>query len=165
MSWLVNVEFRPSSIHGMGAFAGSRISAGTKVWTFDPGMQVCDKTDLMALGPDRLKFALHGGYLHHPSGKFVWYEDGMQYVNHADGVEANIGILSWTPLEEDHCTALRDIEPGEELFEDYSFWSICSLRRGHWLHSLYRRFCPDHYAFLNTLEATRQASLRRASAA
>ena len=34
---------------------------------------------------------------------------------------------------EDNCTALRDIEAGEELLEDYSFWSVMKVYRRHWL--------------------------------
>lgn len=158
MGWTVDVEFRPSTIHGMGAFARSRIAKGTKVWVFDPSMKVCGLPELAALTPDRLAFALHGGYLHHPSGRFVWYEDGMQFVNHASGAAANIGITEWTPLEEDNCTALRDIEPGEELLEDYAFWSIFSLDPNHWLRKLYRDFCPGHHAFLSSLEDARRAA-------
>lgn len=158
MGWTVNVEFRPSSIHGTGAFARERIAKGTKVWVFDPGMKVCGLPELAALTPERLAFALHGGYLHHPSGRFVWYEDGMQFVNHADAPLANIGITEWTPLEQDNCTALRDIEAGEELLEDYAFWSIFSLDSEHWLRRLYRDFCPGHHAFLMSLDAKRRAA-------
>lgn len=158
MGWTVTVDFRPSPIHGMGAFARERICAGTKVWVFDESMHVCRLPDLAALTPERLAFALHGGYFHHPSGRFVWYEDGMQYVNHAEGAAANIGITQWTPLAEDNCTALRDIEPGEELLEDYGFWSIFQLAPNHWLHGIYRDFCPKHYAFLADIEERRRAA-------
>jgi SET domain-containing protein len=158
MGWNVDVEFRPSTIHGTGAFAKQKIKAGTKVWSFDKSMQVCDLPKLAALTPERLAFALHGGYLHHPSGKFIWYDDGMQFVNHAFGNDSNIGITEWTPLEEDNCTALRDIEAGEELLEDYSFWSITQLPREHWLCKLYADFCPHHYDFLMSLSRVRVAA-------
>lgn len=152
MGWIADVEFRPSALHGMGTFARSPIRAGTKVWTFDPTMQVCDEAALRRLTRAQLRFALHGGYLHHPSDRFVWYADGMEYVNHASGAAANIGITAWTPLEEDNCTALRDIAAGEELLEDYAFWSLADLGSGHWLPPLYRDFCPQHYAFLQSIE-------------
>jgi uncharacterized protein len=158
MGWIVDVDFRKSPIHGTGAFARTRIPAGTKVWVFDDSMKVCGLPELAALTPSELEFALHGGYLHHPSGRFVWYDDGMHFVNHADSPYANIGISEWTPLREDNCTAMRDIEPGEELLEDYSFWSIFSLNREHWLRKLYRDFCPSHYAFLSSLEERRRAA-------
>lgn len=158
MGWNVEVEFRPSPLHGTGAFARTDIAAGTKVWTFDEEMQVCGLPELAALPPATLAFALHGGYLHYPSGKFVWYADGMHFVNHAPAGVANIGITEWTPLEEDNCTALRDIAAGEELLEDYSFWSVLSLDPDHWLPKLYRDFCPGHYAFLQSLARNRRVA-------
>jgi len=158
MGWTVDVAFRPSGTHGMGAFAAQDIAAGTKVWVFDKSMSVGEYCDLVKLTPAQIHFALHGGYLHHPSGKFVWYDDGMQYVNHADFPAANIGITEWTALEDDNCTALRDIAAGEELLEDYQFWSVLSLSHDHWLRRLYTEFCPEHYAFLMDIEKRRKAA-------
>ena len=128
------------------------IRAGTKVWQYDRTMHACDRAALTALDHKTLAFALHGGYLHAPSGKFLWYTDGMQYMNHAEGRLANVGLGEWPPLELDHTRALRDIAPGEELFEDYGFWANGGLSPGHWLFPLYMRFCPQHYAFLASLE-------------
>jgi len=153
MTWISKVEFKESATHGRGVFAAERIPAGTKVWEFDRKMVVAYGPEgLLTLPRPVLHFALHGGYLHHPSDRFVWYNDGMQYVNHAPGKAANIGITEWTPLEEDNCTALRDIEAGEELLEDYSFWSIARLPETHWLRDIYARHCAAHYRFLLSLE-------------
>ncbi|PKP62688.1 MAG: hypothetical protein CVT86_07165 [Alphaproteobacteria bacterium HGW-Alphaproteobacteria-8] len=158
MGWTIDVEFKPSGTHGIGAFARQNISAGSKVWVFDKGMKVGERRELLALSREELRFALHGGYLHHPSGKFVWYDDGMQYVNHAGGSGANIGIREWTPLEQDNCTALRDIAAGEELLEDYQFWSVLSLADDHWLRKIYMDHCPEHYDFLIEIETRRAAA-------
>lgn len=162
MGWLKKVTFKPSSIHGTGAFAGEFIERGEKVWCFDDSMHVCGPAELGGLDPETLEFALHGGYYHEPARKFVWYEDGMQYVNHADPPIANIGITEWTPLEQDHCKALRDIEPGEELLEDYEFWSVVNLPANHWLHHFYMDFCLSHYDFLAFIHSRR--NLRRSIA-
>jgi SET domain-containing protein len=148
VSWLTKVAFGKSHVHGMGVFALEPIRRGTKVWTVDPSMKFARAEHLCSLPADELRFALHGGYFHFPSERFVYYNDGMEYVNHAPAPIANIGIGEWTPLMEDNCSALRDIDVGEELLEDYTFWSILNLRRKHWLTDLYREFCPDHYFFL-----------------
>ena len=111
-------------------------------------MKFVGPAELAALPADELRFALHGGYLHYPAQRFVYYNDGMEYVNHATGTAANIGIREWTSLMEDNCSALRDIAVGEELLEDYTFWSILNLRTDHWLIDLYRSSCPEHYSFL-----------------
>ncbi len=152
LAWKVNVEFRASSVHGKGIFAREAIAAGTRVWEVDESMHFCDRAALMALGRTKLRFALHGGYLHKPSGKFLWYQDGMQYMNHAFTPAANVGLGVWPPLKEDHTIALRDIAAGEELFEDYTFWADGGLEPGHWLHQLYAEFHPEHMAFLRSLE-------------
>ncbi len=152
MSWLTKVAFGKSFVHGMGVFALEPIKRGTKVWTVDPSMKFANPAQLAALPVDEMRFALHGGYLHYPSQRFVYYKDGMEYVNHAAGQLSNIGITEWTSLMEDNCTALRDIEVGEELLEDYTFWSVLNLRRDHWLVDLYRQFCPEHFSFLAKIE-------------
>lgn len=162
MAWLKKVRFGPSPVHGTGAFAEEPIRAGEKVWCVDPTMHVGGPGELGGMTPDELRAALHGGYHHAPADRFVWYLDGMQFVNHADPPHANIGIREWTPLEEDHCLALRDIAPGEELLEDYEFWSIFKLPPRHWMHDFYRDFCPEHYAFLHAIHERRDR--RRATA-
>lgn len=158
MSWTVEVEFKRSSVHGTGVFARQSITAGTRIWQFDESMHVCDQQAMYALSPRKLRFALHGGYYHKPSGLFLWYTDGMQYMNHAATPMANVGLAIWPPLHGDHTIALRDIDAGEELFEDYAFWADGGLSPDHWLHRLYRDHCPDHYAFLCSLDSYRIAA-------
>ncbi|MBP7001382.1 MAG: hypothetical protein KBB57_07540 [Amaricoccus sp.] len=116
-------------------------------------MHACDRKEMVALSARTLSFALHGGYLHKPSGKFLWYKDGMQYMNHGEGDIANVGLAYWPTLQEDHTVALRDIAPGEELREDYGFWADGGLASDHWLNPLYRRHCPHHLSFLQSLAA------------
>ncbi len=113
---------------------------------------------MAALDPRTLRYALHGGYLHKPSDRFLWYTDGMQYMNHAPTPGANIGLGLWPPLSEDHTVALRDIAAGEELLEDYGFWSDGGLDPSHWLHALYQAHCPEHFAFLTSLEPLAEAA-------
>jgi hypothetical protein len=158
LSWLVDVDFRTSPIHGTGVFARRRIRSGTVIWRYDPAMHACDRETMAALSPRTLAFALHGGYLHKPSGKFLWYEDGMQFMNHGEGRLANVGLAYWPALHDDHTIALRDIAPGEELREDYGFWADGGLAPGHWLEPLYRKHCPWHFDFLRTLEPALEAA-------
>ncbi len=155
---MVPVEFRKSSVHGFGVFAAGPIPAGARVWQVDDSMHVCEASDLAGLSRVELRFALHGGYLHKPSGRFLWYTDGMQYMNHCPTPDANVGLGKWPPLAEDHCVALRDIAAGDELFEDYTFWSDGGLEPGHWLRPFYLAYCPEHYAFLSRLEGLRVAA-------
>ena len=156
---MVEVEFRTSPIHGIGIFARRPIPARSAgVWQVDEAMHICDAAALAALEPSLLSFALHGGYLHKPSDKFIWYNDGMQYMNHMANLGANIGLGTWPPAEKDHCVALRDLAIGEELLEDYTFWSDGGVQSRHWLHRFYAEYCPEHFTFLQSLEALKQAA-------
>lgn len=158
MSWEVPVHVAPSPAHGLGVFAKEWIPAGTLVWRFDRSMHVCVEADLRRYDEETRQKALVGGFYHEPSGKFVWYRDGMDFVNHADTPFANIAAKEWTPLEQDANYATRDIAPGEELFEDYAFWSIFNLPMGHWIRSVYRDHCPQHYMFMQSLVELREAA-------
>ena len=158
LGWLVDVEFRKSSIHGMGIFVRQAISAGTRLWEYDETMRSCDEAAFERLTPRERRFALHGGYLHKPSDTFLWYTDGMQFMNHRRSPDANAGLGRWPNLDEDHTTALRDIAVGEELTEDYTFWSDGGIAPDHWLNRFYLAHCPEHLAFLHQLESIRQAA-------
>ncbi len=158
LGWKVDVEFRDSAVHGTGVFARRPIAAGTRIWQVDETMHVCDARAMNALSAADLQYALHGGYLHQPSGMFLWYRDGMEFMNHRLTPGANVGLGKWPPLAEDHNVALRDIAAGEELFEDYTFWSDYGLQPGHWLHKLYVRHCPQHLDFLLELAGVREVA-------
>jgi hypothetical protein len=159
MSWEVPIEIARSPIHGTGVFAKTWIPKGTRVWKFDWSMQICSSpNDFELYDNEALDKALLGGFFHEPSGNFVWYRDGMDFVNHADTPFANIAAKGWTDLEEDANYATRDIEPGEELFEDYSFWNIFNLAPNHWLRRMYLQHCPQHYYFLQSLSEVRRAA-------
>lgn len=158
MAWNVDVSFETSGTHGMGVFARRRILAGTKVWQFDETMHLCDRDGMAAMHPEQITFALHGGYLHTPSGMFLWYEDGMQFLNHGFGSQANVGLHYWPKLGEDHIVALRDIAPGEELLEDYTFCLDGGLAPDHWMRPFYLKHCPHHLDFLLSLEDLRVAA-------
>lgn len=158
MSWTVEVDFKVSPVHGTGVFARRAIKAGTRIWQVDRTMRFEDQYSLGALAPRELRAALHGGYLHKPTGKFIWYDDGMQFMNHAQQPFANIGLGYWPALTEDHTIALRNIEAGEELFEDYGFWADGGIDPSHWLHRLYLQYCPEHFTFLSGIDFVKHAA-------
>ena len=72
----------------------------------------------------------------------------MQFMNHGAGAEANVGLDYWPKLRNDHIVAFRDIEPGEELREDYGACLAAGLAPGHWLREFYLKYSPRHYDFL-----------------
>jgi hypothetical protein len=114
-------------------------------------MKLADAECLARLQPETISFALWGGYLHKPSGLLLWYDDGMQFMNHGVAGRANVGLFYWPKLADDHIIALRDIMPGEELREDYAHCLDGGVAPEHWLHPFYLAHCPQHYAFLLSL--------------
>lgn len=163
MVWKVDVSFGRSAVHGRGAFACSPIRAGTRVWEWDRTTPVFDQRSLGGLEPKTLSLALLGGYLHRPSQLFLWCIDGMQFMNHGPPELANVGLNYWPRLEDDHSVALRDVQPGEELLEDYGMCLSGGLNREHWLYPLYIAFSPQHLAFL--LQFRRTSSVESPSPA
>ena len=131
LGWTVDVTSRRAVFMGSAYSPAAPIAAGTRIWQVRRRRCTSATAAPCTRSPPRkLRFALHGGYLHKPSGQFLWYTDGMQYMNHAATPLANIGLATWPPLRDDHTVALRDIDAGEELFEDYSFWADGGLAPG-----------------------------------
>lgn len=158
MAWEVPVEFEKSTIHGIGVFAKQLVKKGSVIWRVDPSMYICHQTDLRKYDTDTLHTALLSGYLHYQTEKFIWFRDGMQFMNHAPGRMANIFTPDHDDLFDDCVVASRDIMPGEELFEDYGYWNIFNLPQNHWLRLLYLQNCPEHYAFMQHLADERVAA-------
>lgn len=117
-------------------------------------MRVETRESLAKLEPRTIAYALNAGYLHKPSGRFLWYTDGMQFMNHGYGRQANVGLDYWPKLKDDHIISFRDIQPGEELREDYGACLAAGLAPGHWLRHFYLSYCPRHYDFLLRLRDT-----------
>ena len=94
---------RPSQIHGRGLFALEAIPAGAVVWAYDPAV------DRIELEPDPNGYSWRVGDSHVVPG------DDARFINHSSTPN-----LSTTPGLSPSVAA-RDIEPGEELTEDYSY--------------------------------------------
>ena len=79
---------------------------------------------------------------------WVVARDGAQFVNHCggDASRANSGGrpdgVSFETLADEACYATRDIEPGDEILEDYGTYGHCE-----WEGAFLRRFCPERADF------------------
>ena len=109
---LVKTELRPSKIHGLGVFAAELIPTGTVVWRFQPNFDFRVSEELVSALPavarDRL---LH--YSAKWGGGYVISADDARFLNHSE--DANLKTY-----EDPDCDiAIRDIQIGEELTEDY----------------------------------------------
>ena len=111
----VKTYVAPSSIHGVGLFAAELIPAQTVIWQFNQHidkvysdksfLKVCQKTN-----EHTVCHLLNCSYIR--GGRFYYVTDNARFINHAD--QANIAFID--DLSE---VALRQIEPHEEILENY----------------------------------------------
>ena len=125
-----HAEVRPSPIHGCGVFARTLIPAGTPWWkaTVD-NVLLLGRVQLETLAGSRTNKTINGilnaarvyGYYSQRLDCIIVCLDNARYVNHSD--EPNSGApANGDPL----CSvALRDILPGEEIFENYGHYDPC----------------------------------------
>ncbi len=123
-------EVRPSEISGLGLFAKTRILKGTIWWRAGEGDALLitreqyeslvrsEQTPNIAAFLETLSIY---GYYEEALESLVMCLDNARYCNHS--FEPNSGP---TPTNEPLCSmALRDIEAGEEILEDYSEYNKC----------------------------------------
>jgi len=115
---LVKTKLEPSPVHGIGCFADQFIPKGTLVRKFMPGFDLeIPKSEVDKL-PDapRERFLNYAYFFEENNSYFLDFDD-ERFVNHSD--EPNVGPKpsGWEELGEMY--ALRDIQIGEEITEDY----------------------------------------------
>ena len=109
---LVDTEVRPSTIHGLGLFTVEAIKAGTPVWRHADGCEFHIARHVVEKLPEPGRSNVkHFAYLF--EDQYVVSGDNTRYINHS--TEPNVGAGG----KIDEFVALRDIEAGEELLEDY----------------------------------------------
>lgn len=101
---------------GLGVFATKLISKGTITWALDDLDQTLDLTYVQSLDPERQKLVRKYTY-RDSEGKYILSWDLGRYINHS--FHAN--CIS-TPY--DFEIAVRDIQPGEQLTNDYGFLNL-----------------------------------------
>lgn len=105
----------PSGVHGIGVYAAVPIKAGSKVWEFNPvvdfkyGSRWLKR--LSRESPDVVDYFCL--YSYKRNNQYYYVTDNARFINHS-AESANIGFL-----ENNEEIALRDIDVGEELLEDY----------------------------------------------
>lgn len=113
----VRVRLQPSPIDGLGVFAAEKILAGTIVWEHDPVLD-----PVLPLHFRDLTYPVMREWLY----RYAWVQDGMlhvagdemRYMNHQPTPYANC----YAAAGAHNSVALRDIEVGEELTEDYQIF-------------------------------------------
>jgi SET domain-containing protein len=110
---LVETVIMNSAIHGMGLFAKSPISKGTRVWEFNPLFDiVLDDSQLNTLPPVARKFLDIYAYRSVETGELIINLDHAKHMNHSD-------TPNLVPDEMSSYYAVEDIPAGTELTCDY----------------------------------------------
>lgn len=108
---LVKTTINPSSIHGIGLFAAERISKDAPIKFHHPFFDKClDENKLENLPPPAQEFVERFGW--NDKGKIRLSLDNGRFTNHSYAPNAVLRLGT--------TVALRDIEVGEEITQDYS---------------------------------------------
>lgn len=113
----VRARLQPSQIDGIGIFALEKIPAGTVVWEHDPILDPVLPLSVRDNAHPVLREWLFR-YAWVQNGMLYIAGDEMRYMNHQPTPYANCFAAAGA----DNSVALRDIEAGEELTEDYQIF-------------------------------------------
>jgi hypothetical protein len=124
---------------GYGIFATAFIPKGTITWVKDELDRIIPREDLAKFTPGNLENLMKYTY-RNSNGDYVFCWDLTRYVNHSFFPNSMLTTLGFE-------IAIKDIQPGEELTNDYGTLNIiepfqCASHPGH-----AREFvCPDDLA-------------------
>jgi SET domain-containing protein len=116
---LVKTRVKESKIHGLGLFADQFIPRGTEVWKFTPGFDLRFTREQILAFPETLQIYLYTySWKSKKSKLYCFSSDNGKFFNHSD----NPNVLSeYRDGEEEVVTiALRDIQIGEEITDNYN---------------------------------------------
>ena len=112
----INTYLAPSPVHGIGLYAVEPIKAGSPVWKFnryidkifkhDVFINICSRLDNCSL-----YHLLNSSYSR--GGRYFYLTDNARFINHSEKYDNICFVDDYTEI------ALRDIEPHEELLENY----------------------------------------------
>jgi len=111
---LVKTKIGQSKIEGIGLFADEPIKAGTKVWGFEPKLDlVLSKQEIRKLSPPAQQQFYRYAYLDKVRNKYLLCGDDGRFFNHSDTPNCD------ETKDNDSTYAIRDIGMGEELTINY----------------------------------------------
>lgn len=135
-------EVKLSDIHGLGLFAKKLIPKGTIWWYARPqDVLIISKDQFLILDSShktsQMRDFLHNiltySYYEREFDSLIFCLDNSRFVNHS--FNANSGA---SEDENEFCAvAIRDIQPGEEITEDYSKYTF-----SYWLKKYKEYFDP-----------------------
>lgn len=121
---------------GFGVFATKLIPKGTITWAIDDLDQVLEPSFVNSLDPERYKLVKKYSY-RDEDGKYVLSWDLGRYVNHSSNANSMGTAYNFD-------IAVRDIQPGEEITNDYGSLNLeepfdCAPEKG----TIRRHIMPD----------------------
>lgn len=119
----VNYEIGKDAWGGFGVFAAEKILKGTLVWNYDDAnINTLDEklAKNLCSNPLIIRDILTANYFD-ASGQMVdLRNDPGRYFNHSRSPNVSLGsVIGWNDYYAKSTFALRDIEIGEELLDDY----------------------------------------------
>ncbi len=106
---------------GYGLFADQFIPQGTKVWEFDKQFDIIfTKEEVEGMSELKKKYIHLTAYFSIPLDLWICSLDNTRFTNHSDNPNMMIDprSLSWGGGD-GYSIAIRDIQLGEELFDNY----------------------------------------------
>lgn len=116
---LVKTKIKESNIHGIGLFSDQFIPKGTEIWRFTPGFDQKFTREQILSWPDLLQIYIYKyGWRSKKSKLYCLASDNGRFFNHS----ADSNVLSEYRDNEDEVVtvAIRDIQAGEEILDNYS---------------------------------------------
>lgn len=116
---LIKTQVKESKIHGLGLFADEFIPKGTEIWKFTSGFdQKFTKEQILAFSELLQIYIYKYSWKSDKSKLYCLSSDNAKYFNHSD--DPNV-LSEYRDNEEEVVTvAIKDIEPGEEMLDNYS---------------------------------------------
>lgn len=122
---MVKIEVGPSNIHGLGCFAGDRVEKGQLVWKFESGFDIAlPKSQVDSLPVSARENLLTYAYVSKITGDYILCSDDSKFTNHSNDPNVRCFIPEGAEGNELVCFAVRDIEIGEEITNDYRDFDV-----------------------------------------
>ena len=115
----VKTKIAPSKIQGIGLFADEFIPKGTIIWKFTKGFDLKFTKEQIKKFPKQVKDYLNTYmWSSKKSGKYCFSSDNGKYFNHSKNPNS---LSAYYDNEEEVVTkAIKDIQKGEEITDNYS---------------------------------------------
>lgn len=112
----VKTKIKESAIHGIGVFADEFVPQGYVIWRYQQNFDTTiNDEQFVELPKIAQEYLLHYGHYSKDEGGYVLCGDSGRFTNHSK--TPNIQMLNVTET-----IAIKDIEIGEEITEDYYFF-------------------------------------------